>query len=211
MVNEFEYFIILIISVTLILGCYNVYFYIQRKKIKKSKTIIKYLAYFDEKIPFRPSWVWIYSGLYYPVILFLAIKIDSYKDFVYTSFNFITLLFFQVIFFYTIPIKTPENWRCYNPSESLSSKMLSFVQKYDNQGNCFPSMHVSVATLVAFHLKTHSDLVLGGWDFTYIYILFPVLIGVSTLFTKQHYIIDVFGGFLLGYVCYFIQSIYRFN
>jgi len=50
-------------------------------------------------------------------------------------------------------------------------------------------MHTSVATLTALHLWP----MLGGWV-----LLFPALIGLSCLYTKQHYIVDVPAGALLG-------------
>mgnify|MGYP001561415477 CR=1 FL=1 len=54
-------------------------------------------------------------------------------------------------------------------------------------------MHTSVATLTALHLSPS----LGGWARA-----FPALIGVSCLFTKQHYLIDVPAGAALGWVVF---------
>ena len=44
--------------------------------------------------------------------------------------------------------------------------------------------------------------VLGAWAFS-----FPLLIGLSCLFTKQHYVIDVPAGAALGWVTF---EVYRF-
>jgi membrane-associated phospholipid phosphatase len=54
-------------------------------------------------------------------------------------------------------------------------------------------MHTSVATLTAIHLYPS----LGSWAW-----LFPVLIGLSCLFTKQHYVVDVPAGAVLGWVTF---------
>jgi membrane-associated phospholipid phosphatase len=54
-------------------------------------------------------------------------------------------------------------------------------------------MHTSVAMLTALHLQPQ----LGLAAFA-----FPVLIGLSCLFTKQHYVVDLPAGALLGWVDY---------
>jgi membrane-associated phospholipid phosphatase len=59
-------------------------------------------------------------------------------------------------------------------------------------------MHTSVAMLTALHLFTD----FGLWAFA-----FPVLIGLSCLYTKQHYVIDVPAGVVLGWVTF---QLFRF-
>lgn len=59
--------------------------------------------------------------------------------------------------------------------------------------NCFPSMHVSVATLAALYLYPR----MGPRA-----LLFPALIGISTLFTKQRYLLDVPAGAALGWATF---------
>jgi membrane-associated phospholipid phosphatase len=54
-------------------------------------------------------------------------------------------------------------------------------------------MHTSVAMLTALHLYPHS----GPLAFA-----FPLLIGLSCIFTKQHYLVDVPAGAALGWVAY---------
>jgi membrane-associated phospholipid phosphatase len=64
------------------------------------------------------------------------------------------------------------------------------VQRFDARSNSFPSMHVSVAVLTAFHLQPHLGLLA---------LAFPGLIALSCLFTKQHYFLDLPAGALLGW------------
>ena len=56
-------------------------------------------------------------------------------------------------------------------------------------------MHTSVAVLTALDLYPS----LGGWALT-----FPVLIWLSCLFTKQHYLIDVPAGAALGWMTFHV-------
>jgi len=57
-------------------------------------------------------------------------------------------------------------------------------------------MHVSVDMLSAMHFM-NSSLGLGYWP-----LLSPLLIALSALYTKQHYIADLPTGALLGWVAF---------
>ena len=144
----------------------------------------------DDLIPYRPGWVWVYSCLYYPVILYINIVMDSAHQFLYVAMSYMVLLVMQMLFFRYFPVATPEAWRVMVRPDNHSERFLAFVQSLDARSNCFPSMHTSVATLTALHLQPH----LGPWAFS-----FPVLISVSCLFTKQHFIADLPAGALLGW------------
>ena len=72
-----------------------------------------------------------------------------------------------------------------------------FVQKFDQSTNCFPSMHVSVAMLTTLHAWSS----LGAWG-----LLFPLLIALSCISTKQHYLIDLPAGALLGCLAYVVYG-----
>jgi len=96
-------------------------------------------------------------------------------------------------FFTLLPVATPEAWRACNKRRGRSERFLAFVQSLDARSNSFPSMHTSVATLTALHLAP----MFGPWVF-----LFPLLIGLSCVFTKQHYLIDIPAGALLGWLVF---------
>ena len=103
-----------------------------------------------------------------------------------------------MVFFRYYPVETPPEWRDFGESNTLSVRFMKFVQSYDDNTNCFPSMHVSVATLVALHMWTNVGDMVGYWPF-----LFPVLIAFSALWTKQHYLVDVIAGAPLGWLAWF--------
>lgn len=80
--------------------------------------------------------------------------------------------------------------------------MLKYVYKYSYKGvNCMPSMHCSISTLVLLAAILNFSLspVLMS-----VYILVSVGIIVSTIFTKQHVIIDLITGVLLGAGLFFL-------
>ena len=185
-----DFAINLILSVIMIVGVYQFYFFTQRYTLVPVRTFHSRL---DEKIPFWPTWSWIYSFLYYPAILYINWLVEDPRHFTITAFSYIVLLLMQMGFFALFPVSTPEHWRSINPGRSWSERFLLFVQRFDAPSNCFPSMHVSVAMLTA--LLAYASL--GPWVF-----LFPLLIALSCTFTKQHYLADLPAGALLGWVAY---------
>lgn len=182
-----DYAINLLLSVILIIGVYQFYFWCQRNPLAQPRELRLRI---DDWIPYWPSWVWIYSFVYYPIILYLNFVIESQRHFTYVATSYVVLLALQMVFFVLFPVNTPEHWRAHNRRRTLSERFLAFVQRFDARSNCFPSMHVSVAVLTALHLVPH----LGAAA-----MLFPVLIALSCLFTKQHYVIDLPAGAALGW------------
>jgi membrane-associated phospholipid phosphatase len=174
------------LSVFLIVGVYQFYFWCQRNSLVPARELKSSL---DDLIPYRPRWVWIYSFLYYPVIIAINWAVTSPRHFLYVALSYVLLLGFQMAFFTLVPVATPLAWRACNGRSGRSERFLAFVQSLDGRSNSFPSMHTSVATLTALHLWP----MLGAWG-----LLFPALIGLSCLYTKQHYIIDIPAGALLG-------------
>jgi membrane-associated phospholipid phosphatase len=187
----------LLMSIILIVGGYQFYFLVQRRHFGKP---IEFASRIEDKIPFRPEWVWVYSGLYYPIILLLVFTIKTFAQFSYTVFSFLTLLVMQLFFFFFFPVKIPDRWREYDRGQSLSARFLGLVHAYDGLPNSIPSMHVSVSTLAAFHL--HQNLSIDNSAYSLLPFLFPLLIAISALYTKQHYIVDLPPGAVLGYVNY---------
>lgn len=185
----------IIMTIFLIVGVYQFYFFTQNHMIKEPKRINMKI---DNLFKFKGWWVWIYSGLYYPMIVLIVLTMEDMRHYNYTAMSFFLLLFMQMAFFRYYPVETPPEWRDFGESNTLSVRFMKFVQSYDDNTNCFPSMHVSVATLVALHMWTNVGDMVGYWPF-----LFPVLIALSALWTKQHYLVDVIAGAPLGWLAWF--------
>jgi len=188
-----DYIINLVLSVILIVGVYQFYFWCQRNYRAQPRQLKLPV---DEMIPYQPRWVWIYSGLYYPVIVYINFVMESPGQFLHVAMSYIVLLGLQMMFFVFFPVATPAQWRV-NVCRGRSERFLAFVQRFDSPANSFPSMHTSVATLTAMHLWPH----LGP-----AVLIFPGLIALSCLFTKQHYVIDLPAGAALGWLVF---QIYR--
>ncbi len=187
-----DYLIDLTLSGVLIIGAYQFYFWCQRNPLTEPRELKLPV---DDWIPYWPAWVWIYSFLYYPAILYTSMVLKSPRHFTHVAISYLLLLGLQMAFFLVFPVVTPEEWRAGNARRTWSERFLALVQTFDARSNSFPSMHTSVAMLTALHLYPS----LGIWVF-----LFPMLIGLSCLFTKQHYLIDIPAGAGLGWFAFFV-------
>ena len=185
-----DYAVNLVLSMFLIVGVYQFYFWCQRNTVASPRELKLRI---DDWIPYWPSWVWIYSCIYYPLILYLNFVLESSRQFTHVAMSYVLLLGLQMVFFVLFPVATPEHWRAINGRRTLSERFLAFVQRFDARSNSFPSMHTSVAMLTSLHLLPH----LGAMAFA-----FPVLIALSCLFTKQHYVIDLPAGAALGWLTF---------
>jgi hypothetical protein len=188
--NAIDYAIHLVMTVFLIFGVYQFYFWCQRHP---AAAVRQFSLPLDEWIPYRPRWAWVYSFLYYPAILYLNWTVSSPRHFNHLAMSFFVLLLGQMAFFVFVPVETPPRWRQLNRGRSRSEKFLLFVRRFDAPSNCFPSMHVSVAMLTALHAQA----ALGPAVF-----LFPVLIAASCVFTKQHSVVDLPAGAALGWASF---------
>ena len=189
-----DYVIYFAFGVVLFLGGHQVYFWCQRYPLLPPRV---FRPAIDELIPYRPQWVWIYSVLYYAAIVAVFFTVDSERQFLEIAFSYALLLAAQTMFFLMFPVATPRDWRKRNLRRTWSEKLLALVQKADMRSNSFPSMHTSVATLTALHLYP----IFGG-----LVLMFPVLIGLSCLFTKQHYLMDIPAGASLGYAVFIFSG-----
>jgi membrane-associated phospholipid phosphatase len=78
----------------------------------------------------------------------------------------------------------------------IFSALLRFIHENGGRYNAFPSGHVYITTLLAFFYNRWYPRYKGWWIFI------PAIVSVSTLFTHQHFIVDIVGGVgvaLLGY------------
>jgi membrane-associated phospholipid phosphatase len=196
----FDRILEIFITVVLIVGGYQFYFWAQRQTFFEARY---FETAWDGKIAFDPRWVWIYSGLYYPMILLAALSVPTWHAYAYCVGCFLSLLAVQVTFFVLWPVAVPAYWRhnidVVNAGHAhpRSMNMLDLVWSYDKLRNSLPSMHVSVAMMV--------DLTIGAnWPIAgYLGLAFPLLIATSALKTKQHYVVDVVPGAMLGAAVFF--------
>tara|TARA_Y100000310_G_C20044625_1_gene517754 strand:+ start:56 stop:517 length:462 start_codon:yes stop_codon:yes gene_type:complete len=65
----------------------------------------------------------------------------------------------------------------------------------------FPSVHTGRATFTALFLYATTSFWLGG-----IFILLPIIVGITRVQLKKHFWKDVIGGYVLGFLIYYAVS-----
>jgi hypothetical protein len=80
---------------------------------------------------------------------------------------------------------------------ALSGRMLGLFQKTCKPYGNFPSMHVGLSVPVVA-----ANFLAGGPILGSITLVWAILIALSTLYTKQHYILDVLAGLFAGVVIF---------
>jgi membrane-associated phospholipid phosphatase len=83
------------------------------------------------------------------------------------------------------------------PSPDLSTWLLAQVHKIDPPGNVFPSLHVAHTFLIAFLLELDRPR-LGR-----VVLVMAILLALSTMTTKQHFIADVLAGLAMAFAARF--------
>lgn len=197
--NTFEKILSVLITIFVITGAFQLYLIPQKIQFRKNISIHSFI---DDKIKFLPYWVWIYTLLYYPFFFSVILTLKDFKHYAYVIFSFSILLILQTAIALFLPVKTPDEWREFDPETSLSTKFLSKLQSIDSGGNCFPSMHVAMVSLSVCHIWSNAAAWLGAWFL--VVIAAAILICASTVFTKQHFVLDIPAGAALGGFVYWI-------
>lgn len=146
----------------------------------------------DRALPLLPSWALIYGALYLFLIVFpiLAIRDEEHIRRTVSAYLFVWIVAY--VFFILYPTQAPRPARF--AGEGFAVWGLYMLYSSDPPYNCFPSLHVAhsfVSALTVFRL--HRKLGIGA-------ILAATLVALSTLFTKQHYVLDALAGVLLAFV-----------
>lgn len=148
----------------------------------------------DKKIPLIP--IFIIPYLFYFIYSILAVIVLWNTNFLYPFFIALFISYgIALTFWYYVPngVKRPVITKT-----GLFDRALKHMYTKDGDTNGFPSAHVFVA-LINMHF-----MMLAFPAYTAAIIIAAVLISVSTVFTKQHYIIDVPGGvvvYLISVYC----------
>ncbi len=159
----------------------------------------------DDSIPFVPAFVTAYILWYVHVPFPMLFSLFRDKRLLFRqTIELFTCILISLLFFALLP--TGIDFRpTANPSNGPFEYMLSLIFENDRPLNCFPSLHCGEAVisyLTAFgKQRSRHSLPLRASG-----LVACILICVSTVFIKQHSILDLFGGVLLAIA---IHLIYR--
>ncbi len=163
------------------------YFGISRVTLDRSYSLLTRL---DAAIPFIPWTWWIYFPGY---LLGLLIAVLALRDMRIFYRILVTVLFADLVcvaIFFVFPSTFP---RPTNPGPGLTGEAIRWFWSIDPPNNTFPSSHVAMSVLAALAMwKDKNRLRLANY-------LLTTGVAVTVLTTKQHYLLDVLGGFVVAF------------
>src|SRR5688572_14904491 len=138
----------------------------------------------DRMIAVRPEWSVIYLSLVLAALL-PAFVVHQQELLRRAILAFLAMWLFSYACFLAYPTIGPRPAEV--DGDGFFAWLLRVIYSSDVRYNCLPSLHVAqcfLAALVCHRVHRGVGLVAGAWAFA---------VGVSTLYTKQHYVLDVIG------------------
>jgi len=182
-------------------------FYAGSNRLTEGRAVELPMTALDVAIPFLPHTFWIYvseSGLF-AAAYFLSRDHRNFNRYLYAI---VASYAAGAGIFLLWPTAYPRgDFPLPADLDAATAWAFATFRKYlDAPTNCLPSLHVASCYLSAF-LFLHERRRLFPWLFAW-----ATAVGVSTLTTKQHYVVDVVAGLLyaiLFYALFFRLARYR--
>jgi membrane-associated phospholipid phosphatase len=157
------------------------------------------LTVWDQAIPFLPWTIWFYgTATWMALIAWLQVP-DKWAG---------RRLLFSValaaclcwVFFAFFPTTYPRHLYPLPSVDSWTVREFADLRQADTPSNCFPSQHVALAWSLGLTWASF----LTRWWARPLPILWAVVVTACTLTTKQHYIVDIPPGFLIGVFAWWV-------
>jgi membrane-associated phospholipid phosphatase len=159
------------------------------------------LSSLENRIPFLPYTIWIYLSEYilFVVIFFLCKETENLNRYFYA---FLFMQFTSVLIFCLWPTIYPrELFPIPRDTDCITYFVFESLRRTDTAASCFPSLHVSSVYLSIFTFLTEQK---NKFPF---FLIWGTIIALSTLTTKQHYLVDIVAGFIMAILSF---CIFRF-
>jgi membrane-associated phospholipid phosphatase len=168
-----------------------VYFAVGYFERPRSATLL--MLPFDRQIPFVVWTVWLYLPFYAGIFALAITGLRRRALFDRALKGFLITMAIGAVGHVAIAAEYPRP--LVSPlGGGLSQAFLAWVQAVDPPGNVFPSLHVAHTTGLAIIL--HRD---RRWLGTVAFVM-AMLLALSTLTTKQHFVLDVVSGWAIALV-----------
>lgn len=148
----------------------------------------------DHAIPFLPWTLPLYMSLY--VFVLIAVVLTTEQNFRQALAALIVTAALSFALFMLIPAAYPQ------PDPSTMAPPWDFayrrLHEADGAQNTFPSLHVGFTAGIAWMLRHHRLKVF--------WFIWGAAIVLTTLTTKQHFVVDVIGGLVVALVAHMLAS-----
>ncbi len=156
------------------------------------------MTWIDTVVPFIPQTFWIYISEF---ILFAVVysKIQDVLSLNRYLWSFFFLQATSVMIFWVWPTTFPRgNFPLTEEVDFITRGAFSFFRTLDDPSNCAPSLHVSSCYLSALYFWGKDNkwfIGISAW---------ATAVAISTLTTKQHYLVDIIAAIPLTLMIYWV-------
>lgn len=156
------------------------------------------LSPWDKAIPFLPWTFWIYISLY--VLLPLTFSLFEKKsEIILMGYSFMSCVIISQVIWFVFPVEYSLRPNLSHMEQNFFINAIALLYALDTPAvNCYPSLHVSGSWL-CFYLVYELRPQYKNYFFSA-----AVLISLSTLTFKQHYIADMLAGFSLAFLIWMV-------
>jgi membrane-associated phospholipid phosphatase len=155
-------------------------------------------SWIDLAVPFLPNSFWIYLSeyLFFTAIYMTSSDMTNLNKFVY---SFVVLQITSCLIFWFWPTTYPRAlFPLPDDLNTLTRYAFSSLRTTDTPASCCPSLHVSSCYLSTFLYIDEQR------KYFPLFFIWATAIAISTLTTKQHYLVDVIAGFFMAVAHYWV-------
>ena len=167
---------------------------------------------FDDLIPIIPVFAVIYLFSYvFWICGPIAVSLTKKRNFVNSIVGLSLAYLIGFLFFVFLPTcmdRSREGLMEVASRPGLFNWLLSIIYGADGSGmafNLFPSYHCLISLYCYLGVRRQPEISKG---FRIYSLIMTVLICLSTVFTKQHYVLDIAGGLGISLLCYWLVGIW---
>jgi len=150
----------------------------------------------DHAMPLSPAWIGVYASLYMCAFLLPLAVVRGNELFRQAMKAYLFVMLASYIGFWFYPTIAPLTEKA--TVNGFAEWGLQLMYDIDQPYGCFPSLHVAyafVGALACYRMHRGVGIVACSWS---------VLIGLSTVYTKQHFFVDAVAGSALGLAAYWL-------
>jgi hypothetical protein len=167
-----------------------IYQVLGRTELHRSTTLLS--TAFDRAVPLLPWTTWFYEPVYAATFIIAVIGFRSRFLYNRTLVCVAANIVVSALFHWLVRAEYPRPTLPV-PAPDLSTAFLAFVYQIDPPGNVFPSLHVAHTFMITFLISLDRPR-LGR-----VLLVMSILLALSTLTTKQHFVADVAAGLAMAF------------
>ena len=166
-----------------------IYFFVNRLQVEPNRRIDLGIT-LDRQTPYIPLFALVYFSTYVFVVQPFFV-LSNARQFYWMLVSFTSISVISSLIHATVPSKIERVEQV--TAGGFSGWALGMFQKTCKPYGNFPSMHVGLSVPVIA-----ANFMAGGSITGSVMFIWAILIALSTLYTKQHYLLDVLAGFMGG-------------